>query len=194
MSSEEPDLRASDAERERTATALRDHYAAGRLDADELDERTDAAYAAKTVGELRRLVTDLPPLPAAPPRPGHDPERELAKARVLHRAGLWAVLVLAMVVIWAASGAGYFWPVWVMLGAGIRLGMVSWSELGPGAAQRRRLGRGSAAQPRVAPLPPPPPALPDRPAGSGHGTEEPPPGVQRPSAPGEQARGGSDQR
>ena len=49
-------LRASDAERERTATLLRDHAAAGRLTPEELDERLDVAYAARTVGELDALV------------------------------------------------------------------------------------------------------------------------------------------
>ncbi|MGB2711297.1 MAG: DUF1707 domain-containing protein, partial [Conexibacter sp.] len=43
-------LRASDAERERTATLLREHCASGRLSTDELDERLGAAYAARTVG------------------------------------------------------------------------------------------------------------------------------------------------
>jgi len=180
MSPAEPDLRASDAERERAATALRDHYAAGRITSEELDERTDAAYAARTVGQLRTLLADLPPLPAAPPRPGHDPERERAKRRVLHRAGTWALLSVAMVAIWLATGAsGHFWPIWVMLGAGIRLGMVSWSELGPGAAERRRLGRGSSAAPNAAapraaadlPAPPPPPAPPALP---GEQAQEPP--------------------
>lgn len=149
MSPTDPSFRASDAERERTADMLRDHCAAGRITAEEQDERTDAAYAARTVGELQALVADLPALPAPLPRPGHDPARELAKRRVLHRTGAWALLSVAAVAIWLATGASStFWPIWIMLGAGIRLAMVSWSELGPGAADRRRLGRGSAAPPR----------------------------------------------
>jgi hypothetical protein len=39
-----PELRASDAERERVAVFLRDQAAVGRLTADELEERVDAAY------------------------------------------------------------------------------------------------------------------------------------------------------
>jgi hypothetical protein len=54
------DVRASDADRERAATALREHCAAGRLTVDELEERMAAAYAAVTVAELERLFTDLP--------------------------------------------------------------------------------------------------------------------------------------
>lgn len=56
----EGDLRASDADRERVAEALRDAYAEGRLDAEEHAQRLDAAYAAKTVGELVPLTRDLP--------------------------------------------------------------------------------------------------------------------------------------
>ena len=54
------DLRASDSEREETVAQLRDAAAAGRLTVDELDERTAAAYAALTVGELTALLSDLP--------------------------------------------------------------------------------------------------------------------------------------
>jgi hypothetical protein len=58
------DLRASDAERERTVQQLRDHQLAGRLTVDELDERSARAYAARTRGELAALTADLPPVPA----------------------------------------------------------------------------------------------------------------------------------
>ncbi|MDO8188016.1 DUF1707 domain-containing protein [Conexibacter sp. JD483] len=142
----EADLRASDAERERTVTQLRDHFSSGRISEQELDERSDAAYAARTVGELTALVADLPALPAPPPRPGHDPEREAARKRVLYKSGTAAITILICVVIWAASGAGYFWPVWVMLGTGIFALRSAWDELGPGADERRRLGTGSAAR------------------------------------------------
>jgi uncharacterized protein DUF1707 len=54
------DLRASDADRERTVAALREHAAAGRLTMEEFDERCEQAYAAKTLRELGRLQVDLP--------------------------------------------------------------------------------------------------------------------------------------
>jgi hypothetical protein len=67
-------LRISDAERHRVAGLLRDAAGDGRLDMDELDERLDAAYAAKTYGDLVPLTADLPagrqhvsPSPARPP-------------------------------------------------------------------------------------------------------------------------------
>ena len=56
----DPKIRASDADRDRAAAALREHLAAGRLTAEEFDERLDKAYAAKTLGELDDLMADLP--------------------------------------------------------------------------------------------------------------------------------------
>jgi hypothetical protein len=52
-------LRASDAERERTADQLRHAAGEGRLTVEELDERLEAAYAARTRGELAALVADV---------------------------------------------------------------------------------------------------------------------------------------
>ncbi|MEV4256407.1 DUF1707 domain-containing protein [Spirillospora sp. NPDC049652] len=70
-------LRIGDAERDAVALALHEHYAAGRLEHGELDERLDAALAAKTLGDLRAVVRDLPepnglPAPAREPGTAHD--------------------------------------------------------------------------------------------------------------------------
>jgi hypothetical protein len=54
------ELRASDADRERIATVLRDAAAQGRLGLDELDDRLGAVYAAKTYADLEPLTSDLP--------------------------------------------------------------------------------------------------------------------------------------
>src|SRR5215471_5774785 len=56
----DPRIRASDADRDRTAALLREHHAAGRLTADEFQERLDKVYKAKTLGELDDLLADLP--------------------------------------------------------------------------------------------------------------------------------------
>ncbi|CAM5606833.1 hypothetical protein SCALM49S_03453 [Streptomyces californicus] len=60
MTSERPDMRASDTERERIAELLREAVAEGRLDMDEFDQRLETAYKARTHGELEPLVHDLP--------------------------------------------------------------------------------------------------------------------------------------
>lgn len=53
-------MRASDADRDRVAEALREAYAEGRLDVEEHNERLDLVYKAKTLGELSPLLSDLP--------------------------------------------------------------------------------------------------------------------------------------
>jgi len=54
------EMRVSDAERDAAAAELREHFASGRLTQDELNERLDQAFAAKTRGDLNALFTDLP--------------------------------------------------------------------------------------------------------------------------------------
>lgn len=54
------EIRIGDAERDAVMVALHDHFAEGRLDRGELDERLDAVLSAKTRGDLRTLVKDLP--------------------------------------------------------------------------------------------------------------------------------------
>ncbi len=53
-------LRIGDAERDAAAADLGEHYAAGRLTLEELHERLDAAFSAKTFGQLARVMADLP--------------------------------------------------------------------------------------------------------------------------------------
>jgi hypothetical protein len=60
-------LRASDADRERVAETLREAAGEGRLTMDELDERLDAVYAAKTYAELVPITHDLPDHSGAAP-------------------------------------------------------------------------------------------------------------------------------
>ena len=72
------DLRASDTERERVVAFMREHALAGRLNVEELEERIGLAYAAVTVGDLERLIADLPrghrPAPRPPAPPAHRPD------------------------------------------------------------------------------------------------------------------------
>jgi len=53
--------RVGDADRNRTADLLKEAHAAGYLTLEEADERLGSALAARTRGELDRLVADLPP-------------------------------------------------------------------------------------------------------------------------------------
>lgn len=77
-SPEQPDLRLSDAERERAVALLADAHAVGRLSASEYGDRAAAARAAVTRRDLVPLFADLPAeTPPAPGSPGArygDPE------------------------------------------------------------------------------------------------------------------------
>ena len=69
------DLRVSDADRDRALAELSEHFQAGRLTADELEDRTGRALSARTGSDLAVLLADLPPalavaMPAPVPRPG----------------------------------------------------------------------------------------------------------------------------
>jgi hypothetical protein len=112
-----PDLRAADADRERVVELLREHCAAGRLTTDELAERIDQAFAARTLGELEAPLRELPAAPTPPP-PARDSAGTRRRAWPPELAPLASLLPLALlfIVIWAATGAGYFWPIWPILG------------------------------------------------------------------------------
>jgi len=126
------DLRASDADRERAAERLRAATAEGRLSAEELEERLELALAARTEGELAALVADLPPAAEPAPAPGASRSRGWGG-----RARFVAVSVL-LVAIWALTGAGYFWPVWPILGWGLfAFGPGSWMPAGRCDPRRR---------------------------------------------------------
>ena len=60
-------LRAGDTDRDATISQLSDHFGAGRLTAEELDERSGRALSARTLGELDELMSDLPRLPEPMP-------------------------------------------------------------------------------------------------------------------------------
>jgi hypothetical protein len=134
----DPRIRASDEDRERSVSLLREHHAAGRLTLDEFSERLDKAYAAKTLGELDELMSDLPAidlyrLPDAqlpphyrrqiPGRGGYlqaaqvgggvvSPHGRFSPAWAAAWGG-WLSVTMICFVVWLASGGGYLWPLWI---------------------------------------------------------------------------------
>ena len=123
------EIRVADADREKAAEHLREALGEGRLTLDELDERLRDVYAARTFGDLDRLLADLPgtvdpqhsqvapaPRTVAPPS-RHEPNPVLPGwLSFLWR--LWLVAVVINLVIWFAvslstGGLVYFWPIWV---------------------------------------------------------------------------------
>jgi hypothetical protein len=95
-------LRISDDERHQVAEILREAAGEGRLDLDELDQRLEATYAARTYADLVPITLDLPAHPhvravaqpdAASPDvvPGPDRESHFAILSGLSRKGVWVV-------------------------------------------------------------------------------------------------------
>lgn len=122
-----PEIRASDADRDRVADMLREHCAQGRITLDELQERLEVTYAARTIGALRAVTADLPeedlyelPVPArvrasvARPQSGTG----VVSPGALRVAwGSWATVNLICVTIWLitvlSGGPAFPWWIWV---------------------------------------------------------------------------------
>jgi hypothetical protein len=90
-----PSLRASDSDREQIAERLRNAMAEGRLSADELEERLESLFAARTYGELDALHADLPAS-----RPPRQP-----RARVARWAGALGAITLMLAVLGVLASA-----------------------------------------------------------------------------------------
>src|SRR5438552_11285292 len=106
-------IRVSDADRERVTGRLREDFAEGRLTSDELDERVSVARNAKTFGDLRPLMADLPEPVPVPPRASH-PRPAGPPQWVAHRRGprlMPLLMLVALVALVAPAGGG-----WLVLG------------------------------------------------------------------------------
>ena len=120
------DKRASDAEREATISDLRAHAAEGRVGLEELDERVAKALAATTRADLAALTADLP-------RARRARDRGRAQREFRDHLRTYMMVMALLVAIWALTGAGYFWPVWPMVGWGV--------VVAPDALAARRRGQ-----------------------------------------------------
>ena len=98
----------SDADRDGASARLRDHYAEGRLTREELDVRVTAALNARTFGDLRRLMADLPePTPA--PQQARTPAAAVPR-RVLARRGPLILPLVTLVLLGVLLMSGGGWP------------------------------------------------------------------------------------
>ncbi|QDY80928.1 DUF1707 domain-containing protein [Streptomyces qinzhouensis] len=116
-------MRASDTERERIAERLREAVAEGRLTMEEFNERLDAVYQARTLGELEPLVSDLPATPSAGATPAAAPAAGRAPQRWSERIG-GEVTSRKAFAVWGGFGRQGRWTVpkvfsaFVMMGGG----------------------------------------------------------------------------
>ncbi|MBW0119486.1 DUF1707 SHOCT-like domain-containing protein [Pseudonocardia abyssalis] len=97
---EPDDLRASDQDRHRVAERLHAAAAEGRITLDELGERLESLYSARTYGELVPLTRDLPvdavgrvvqPAASTVPDGVTGPSASVAIMSGCHRSGEWVV-------------------------------------------------------------------------------------------------------
>lgn len=139
-----PVQRASDDDRQRTVTRLRDAAGDGVLDLDELEERIGAVYSAKTLPELAQLTVDLPQprpnvTPAPPPPAKRHPIPALQNGGFQHHLTVYVLTIGMLVGIWMLSGFGHFWPFYPAAGWGIGLGSHFMAANRPGGDRDREL-------------------------------------------------------
>jgi Flp pilus assembly protein TadB len=119
-------LRVSDADRDRAIAELSEHYQAGRLTTEELEDRTGRALQARTTADLAALFTDLPrrqaPVTGAGSAPGAAPSAAPGAAGTTPaspakawpaRAPVVPVAILAVVAVLALLGGHPFHIAWV---------------------------------------------------------------------------------
>lgn len=119
-------MRVGDPEREHTVTRLGQAFTQGYVSMEEYDTRLQSAVQADTAGKLDQLLADLP-IHRISRRDPRRRARRIAAARLGVKIHVAAYLVMALTVvgIWSTValtvGAGYFWPIWPILGGGIGL-------------------------------------------------------------------------
>jgi hypothetical protein len=114
------ELRASDSDRDAVVSDLGEHFQAGRLTAEEFDERMGRALAARTWGELRDLLADLPATRLAPQAPASRslaarPSRSSGRLAPPPIAALVGIGIAAVVLVNAAHDRWGF--IWLLLPA-----------------------------------------------------------------------------
>jgi hypothetical protein len=141
-------IRVSDADRDRVTAQLRDHFAAGRITPGELDERLSAALNAKTFGDLRRIMADLPGPVPAPLRTAPPPLRTTPAWAVRRRPPFPPLILPALLAALLIPGTGW------LLAAFVNVILLSWlmtfvaGAFALGRSQRRWHHHGGRQRPR----------------------------------------------
>jgi Domain of unknown function (DUF1707) len=101
-------VRVGDAERQQAAMALGEHFAAGRLDHQEFDDRVRAAYGARTGHDLQLLFGDLPGPPPVKPARWAGSAGSAGVRRSRRPRALVPLLLVVTLLISAGSGIPLF--------------------------------------------------------------------------------------
>jgi hypothetical protein len=115
-------LRASDADRDAVADRLHRAAVEGRLEPEELEERLHKALRARTYGELRRLVADLPGTPAR----RTNTSLALTALKLSVRVVLALVVIAAVITVAVVMAA--WWIVWILLWMTMRGRRYGWAR------------------------------------------------------------------
>lgn len=107
-------IRASDADRERVAELLRRAAGEGRLRTEELEQRLEDAFAARTYGDLDRIVADLPGTRELTRRPS-SAALGLPR-RLIGLAAVALTLALSVAIVFALTGVLAGWMLWLLVG------------------------------------------------------------------------------
>jgi hypothetical protein len=110
--------RVGNTDRNRTADLLKEAHAAGYLTLEEADERLGVALAARTRGELDRLVADLPPEWRARQQPAPPAARPPRQRPAFPPEAVWLVpllVVVAGLLTLAVLTRGLFFFPWPLL-------------------------------------------------------------------------------
>ncbi|MBV9465927.1 MAG: DUF1707 domain-containing protein [Solirubrobacterales bacterium] len=147
------ELRASDEDRERLIDELHEHTVAGRLSTEELEQRLQQAYAARTITQLEELRRDLPDSSRASALSLRARRSHLTRRLVQETGGSLSLFVLGTAV-WLVSGAhGQFWPVWILIVVLLSLARSAWALFGPApdleAVERRLDARSDRRERRL---------------------------------------------
>lgn len=129
-------LRAGDRDRDVVLDVLGSAYAEGRLTPEELDERSERVTGARTLGDLPDVIGDLVPVMSVPKQLVGERRAEAERRyRQQRQQALFSFLTPTLIcwAVWIAvlmgsGGTTFPWPLFVMIGTGMRYAQLSFNR------------------------------------------------------------------
>jgi hypothetical protein len=126
-------LRVADSDREQAVQELHEHAIAGRLTSEELEERIENAYRARTRADLDAIRADLP-VSSRSVKLALTKRKAQLRRRLAQEAGGGVGVSALSVGIWLVTGGHHhndFWPAWVIGATMLPIIRDSWRLFGP---------------------------------------------------------------